>query len=79
MFEKRLKTLLVILLVVTGLLMLRALQLQVFERGQWVERAARVGGDRPGATRRAPRPPSPPGSCIATWTWCSPRQRAIAP
>src|SRR5881628_3118368 len=42
MFEKRLKTLLVILLVVTGALMLRALQLQVFERGQWAERAARV-------------------------------------
>src|SRR5690242_5638928 len=42
MFQSRLKKFLVILLVVTGLLMLRALQLQVFERGRWTERAARV-------------------------------------
>ena len=42
MFRNRLRTFLLILLVITALLMLRALQLQVFNHGQWTERAAKA-------------------------------------
>lgn len=42
MFQNRLKILLVLLLVVTGLLMLRALQLQVFDSSEWADRASKA-------------------------------------
>lgn len=42
MFHNRLKTFLLILLIVTALLMLRALQLQVFNRNAWADRAAKA-------------------------------------
>ena len=46
MFQRRLKIVLVMLLVFSGLLLLRALQLQVVGKTDWAERAAKTS-ERP--------------------------------